>query len=267
MGWVKDPKRSAKNKVYHATTLDTRKAVTGNRKRKTHSARKGQPTMVESSRGYQPRKIISSKARKGTRSQRWGFGILCFFAVGFLFGIMSDFGIGRLLLGLLCAYGAYKVRSHMSLQESEVKKVRLTHQEIQAAQMQAQRCLEIYNDSSKLFSETVNPEVFFGRFQLAKEQLETLKFIKEDTDNAIGYEGDNLDHKLTLFTDHYSEAFKDFANRYHKASVEKAEKLKTERGRKNNFNKSLEDLLEYKEHIDAADLAFVEQMWQNTTLN
>ncbi len=127
--------------------------------------------------------------------------------------------------------------------------------------IQAQRCLEIYDDSQRLFQETNNPEVFFMRYELAIKQLNDLAEIIKITNNGIKYKGDNLAKKIELLENERNREYLKFIEKYFAVSSLKANKLKTEKGRQNNLNKSLDKLLDESQHLSKEHLNRIQELW------
>lgn len=60
----------------------------------------------------------------------------------------------------------------------------------------------------------------------------------------------------------FNTKLKDFIKRYERFSLERASKLKTEKGQKNNYQRSLDDLNEYEEHFDESIKRYIDNRWQ-----
>lgn len=236
-GWVKDPKRAARNKVYHATTYDTRKVGSGKNRGTT-------------SRNHQ------------TSSEDSGCLLGCLGTLCFISFISMFFNPVAILITVGLIYAIHKITKK---QEIEKKERLLYQQEKEKYTVVAQRHLEIYEDSQKLITETVNPEVFFERYDLAQEQLIQLNNIVVETDNIVGYRGDDLEEKIQLYDDMREEAHQEFITRYHEASVSKAMKLKTERGRKNNYQRSYEKLLGVEDKMSEETKRYLEDTWEKVS--
>lgn len=141
------------------------------------------------------------------------------------------------------------------------KKKKMNKKLLNQYAVQAQRCLEIYDDSQRLFQETNNPEVFFMRYELAVKQLNDLAEIIEVTNIGIKYKGDNLAKKIALLDNERNREYLKFIERYYAASALKADKLKTEKGRQNNLHKSLDKLLDESQHLSKEHLNRIQELW------
>lgn len=112
-----------------------------------------------------------------------------------------------------------------------------------------QRDLEIANDCAQLIENTVNPETFFSRYDLYMEKLATL--AEAQASHRVKVKGDNLVQKYErMKTDEQIvETINAFIDRMWTDTCQKAEKLKTEKGKENKFNKFIEILSSYNEHM------------------
>lgn len=144
---------------------------------------------------------------------------------------------------------------------SFLNKKTISKDELKLYTMQAQRCLEIYDDSQRLFQETVNPDVFFMRYELAIEQVEKLQHIITTTNNAIKYQGEDLDTKRNLLEKSKNQMYRSFIVKYYTHSKDKANKLKTEKGRINNLLNSKEKILEQEKYLSEDHIDYIEKLW------
>lgn len=114
-----------------------------------------------------------------------------------------------------------------------------------------QRDLEIANDCAQLIENTVNPETFFSRYDLYMEKLSVL--AEAQASHRVKVQGDNLVQKYErMNTDRQKiETINTFIDRMWADTCQKAEKLKTEKGKENRFNKFVEVLSTYNEHMPA----------------
>lgn len=114
-----------------------------------------------------------------------------------------------------------------------------------------QRDLEIANDCAQLIESTVNPETFFSRYDLYMEKLAVL--AEAQASHRIKVQGDNLVQKYKRMNTNEQrvETINAFIDRMWADTCQKAEKLKTEKGKENRFNKFLEALSSYSERMPA----------------
>lgn len=146
------------------------------------------------------------------------------------------------------------------------KKSKIDKQLVKQYALSAQRCLEIYDDSQRLFQETNNPDVFFMRYELAIKQLKELSEIIKTTNNGIKYKGENVSEKIALLENERNRMYLEFIARYHDFSVQKAQKLKTEKGQQTNLHKSLDKLLEQNNYLSTEHINKIQELWNGSQL-
>lgn len=108
------------------------------------------------------------------------------------------------------------------------------------------RDMEILNDCARIMENTVNPEVFFGRFELYLSKLEIL--AEAEVSGHINVQGDSFVEAQRKFASSNGiiKIINDFIDRMWSDNLIKAEKLKTEQGKQNRYNKFYETLEEYE---------------------
>lgn len=111
------------------------------------------------------------------------------------------------------------------------------------------RDLEILNDCATLIEKTVNPEVFFPRFDLYMEKLSILS----DAEKArlLKVTGESLYQKYMEMNteDKRIESVNGFIDRMWLDTCKKAEGLKTDKGRQNRYNKFYDTLQSYEDKM------------------
>ncbi len=110
-----------------------------------------------------------------------------------------------------------------------------------------QRDLDIVNDCAELMENTVNPETFFSRYDLYMEKLAIL--AEAQASHKVKVKGDNIIHKYEQMKAYEKrvEIINSFIDRMWADTCQKADKLKTEKGKENRFNKFVETLSSYNE--------------------
>lgn len=135
-------------------------------------------------------------------------------------------------------------------------------QELRLYTHQAQRLIEIYNDSQKLFNTTKTPNVFFERYDLGLKCLKELEELKINTNNAIKYKGDNIHDAIKLLEGRRTNETSLFIERYFDVSKENAEKLKTEKGRMNNSTRSRTELMKFSDYLTKEQVERIDVLWE-----
>lgn len=126
-----------------------------------------------------------------------------------------------------------------------------------------QRDLEIVNDCAQLIENTVNPETFFSRYDLYLEKLAAL--AEAQASHRVKVKGDNLIQKYErMNTDEQKvETINAFIDRMWADTCQKAEKLKTEKGKENRFNKFVEVLSSYDEYMPTPCVEHYNNLFSN----
>ena len=128
----------------------------------------------------------------------------------------------------------------------------------QVSVQQAQNDLRIMNDCKNLVSTTVKPDVFFGRLNLMVEKGEHLQQLEK----YISFSGASPTAALNEIKQNYQEAVKQFLVRYFSDTFEKAEAMKTEKGKQNKYIKFYESLQEYYCYMNASNREYVETKYR-----
>lgn len=108
------------------------------------------------------------------------------------------------------------------------------------------RDMEILNDCARIMESTVNPEVFFSRFELYLNKLEIL--AEAEASGCINVQGDSFVDAQRKFASSNGiiKIINDFIDRMWSDNLAKVEKLKTEKGKQNRYDKFYETLKEYE---------------------
>lgn len=128
----------------------------------------------------------------------------------------------------------------------------------QVSVQQAQNDLRIMNDCKNLVSTTVKPDVFFGRLNLMVEKGEYLQQLEQ----YISFSGASPTAALNEIKQNYQEAVKQFLVRYFSNTFDKAEAMKTEKGKQNKYIKFYESLQEYYCYMNASNREYVETKYR-----
>lgn len=124
----------------------------------------------------------------------------------------------------------------------------------QVSIQQAQNDLRIMNDCRSLISSTVKPDVFFGRLNLLVERGEHLQRLEQ----YISFSGATPTAALNEIKQNYQEAIHQFLVRYFSDTFDKAEAMKTEKGKQNKYIKFYESLQQYYCYMDDSNKEYVE---------
>lgn len=119
----------------------------------------------------------------------------------------------------------------------------------------------IINDCKELISSTENPSVFYERYDLLIEKYQELSQF-EPFVVIYGYQPME---SLTYFREARSKYEKKFITRCYNKALVKADSMKTEKGRKNQFVKMRELLLQYESVMSPENLSFLHQRFDSKT--
>jgi hypothetical protein len=120
------------------------------------------------------------------------------------------------------------------------------------AQFQSQGSLKIINDCVELINTTVNPEVFFMRYNLMLEHLETLAGLEC---TGIFENSSELPSEAFLRIEaQFTAATNDFLDRSFEKAKEHADTLKTENGKTNAIKRYFNNMEKHIIHMSAESL-------------
>lgn len=128
----------------------------------------------------------------------------------------------------------------------------MTEQQLRdATTQQANNDLRIINDCVKLVSQTTKPDVFFTRLNLIVEKLRHLASLEK----YLAFSGASPTAAYNDVMRDYNESIRLFLIRYFSETFDKAEAMKTEKGKIGKYQKFYDSLQEYycymtEEHID-----------------
>lgn len=115
--------------------------------------------------------------------------------------------------------------------------------------IELQNDLRILNDCASLIEKTVNPDVFFSRFDLYYEKLSILADAQKR--KIVVVKGDNIAKKYSKLNTPTAKADKinTFIKRYWDSTCSKSQKLKTEKGKNNCFENFKSSLSNYDSRL------------------
>ncbi|WP_225744838.1 hypothetical protein [Marinilactibacillus sp. Marseille-P9653] len=176
-GWVKDPKRAAKNKIYHATTFDTRKVLAP----KKHSNKKAIKKPIQS---Y---KKTTTKLKGKSNHDTLLFWILVTLAfVGFFSGSLSGF-----VFAIVMGYLANKVFKRKAIEEEYTSIAKMDNVPIDSSFNINDRSEEIGYYCGKHYTEYVDQ---IKQLKREKKNQEAINLLNElvlvvESESAINQAG------------------------------------------------------------------------------
>lgn len=126
---------------------------------------------------------------------------------------------------------------------------------------QAQNDMRIFDDCATLINSTVKPDVFFSRVDLAESTLDHLVTLEPYMNQIKCIQLDaSMSDLMVKFQEEKDSYTTDFLYRYYAAVKEKADGLKTEKGKQGQFQKFYESLEPYFESISDLNMEYIEAM-------
>lgn len=146
-----------------------------------------------------------------------------------------------------------------TLAEREAREKQKLANDIRAqARIQSQGSLKIVNDCVELVNTTVKPEVFFERYNLMLEHLETLAGLEC---TGIFENSRELPSEAFLRVEaQFDAATNDFLDRSFEKAKEHANTLKTENGKKNAIKRYFDNMEKYIIYMNGESLEHFDKM-------
>lgn len=143
-------------------------------------------------------------------------------------------------------------------------KLYVTRKQLEAVTIQiVQDCMRIFDDSANIINSTIKPDIFFSRLELAEEKLAALvriePYIEQVKNITLNQSMAALMHEFQNSRNLYVS---DFLYRYYWAVQDKAENMKTENGKLNQFKKFRDSLEPYTVYFSDANMHIFEAMCQ-----
>lgn len=109
-----------------------------------------------------------------------------------------------------------------------------------------QRELDIINDCAHVMKTTVNPDVYFSRYELYMEKLANVADAEQHNKIHLERGSESPAQKLKEMQNSVAENFNEFINRYWKSANQKAKTMKTAKGKENQYRRFYDKLMEHK---------------------
>ncbi len=143
---------------------------------------------------------------------------------------------------------------NLIMQDSPNKLVMTEKQLKQTTEQQASNDLRIIQDCIRIISETVKPDIFFSRMDLLKEKSKRLI----EFEKYIKFSGASPTNAFQEVLDNEQDAIYQFISRCFNVAFEKAESMKTEKGKMNQFQKFYDNLQPYMNRMDEKNRKYIE---------
>ena len=138
----------------------------------------------------------------------------------------------------------------------------MTEQQLRSATMQqAENDLRIIQDCMRLVEKTTKPDVFFMRLNLLVEKSKHLVSLEK----YITYSGATATAAYNEVCTNYHEAINQFLIRYFSETLDKAESMKTEKGRIGKYKKFYDSLQMYYGYMSEENIDYIETKYKAYT--
>lgn len=125
--------------------------------------------------------------------------------------------------------------------------------------------LRILNDCADLIEKTVNPDVFFPRYNLYYEKLSLLAEAQKK--KLVKIQGDNIVKKYAKLNTEEAkiDLINAFIKRYWDSTCSKADKLKTEKGKNSRFDDFKNTLCSHNEQLPDSCIQYYNHLYSNVS--
>ena len=156
----------------------------------------------------------------------------------------------------------YLLQWQKTVLADDTNKLIMTEQQLKEATLQqAQNDLRIINDCKKLIETTLNPDVFFMRLNLLDEKVVHLCELEK----YISFSSVSSTTAYIEVKNEYNQAIKQFLIRYFSDTFDKAEKMKTEKGKIGKYQKFYDSLQEYYCYMNEENIDYIETKFKAYT--
>lgn len=141
-------------------------------------------------------------------------------------------------------------------------KLIMSEQQLKAISIQqAENDLRIIRDSAKLIEKTTKPDVFFMRLNLLVDRTMHLASLEK----YISFSGASPTDAYNEVINNHQEIIRQFLIRYFSETFDKAEAMKTEKGRIGKYQKFYDSLQEFYHYMNPENIDFIETKYKAYT--
>ena len=126
------------------------------------------------------------------------------------------------------------------------------------AEFMANQWLKIAQESAQIVNSTKNPDVFFERFKLLIEKMESLSNIE----NLIKFKSRKPSQNLKEILDKKELTIKEFIDRFYDETNIKIKNLTMAKSKENNINKFKEKLEFYNEKMSNSNIKYYMKLYE-----
>ena len=121
--------------------------------------------------------------------------------------------------------------------------------------------LRIMNDCNDIIQTTLSPSVFFMRLNLIVEKAKHLVELEK----YISFSGASPSSAYNEIMENYHESVNQFLVRFFSETFDKAESMKTEKGRIGKYQKFYDSLQEYYCYMNDENIEYIEKRYRAYT--
>ena len=127
----------------------------------------------------------------------------------------------------------------------------------EAAKLRASNSLKIVQDCVNLINNTVNPEVYFKRYDMLKYHMDILVELEPH----VRFSGELPSVSLKAMEENEQMSIKNFINRYYDSVRAKTIKLKTKKAKLKHIQEFYDNLVDYFPWMDESNIELVENLY------
>ena len=230
MGYVKNPERAVYNRIYNKTTV----GINPLSKLSTPSDASTKTSSIKSEQaiGYTKKEKKQETVPVRNPVEKWIRRV-----------IRKDSSDTKIITRTVITE-QYTVKEMLDIQE------------------EARSCLHNYNRSMRFLTDTNNADVFFPRLQEAEMSLSTLVSLTQNHSFLVA-EGDDVIDAQNRLLEEKENIIKQFVHTHFSESIKGADKLKTDRGRRNRLKSNYNELSTYFSDLPQSTVEMINTIWNS----
>lgn len=149
-----------------------------------------------------------------------------------------------------------------AVMEDKSEKLYVNRKQLEFATIQiVQDCMRIFDDSVRIIESTTKPDVFFSRLDLAEKELATLVYIEPYMKQVKAITmNQSMQELMNKFQNGKDQYICDFLYNCYYKTKEKANDMKTEKGKQNQFKKFQESIEPFVDRLNELNTDYFKAM-------
>ncbi|NEW65236.1 MULTISPECIES: hypothetical protein [unclassified Facklamia] len=273
VGWIKNPKKAAYNKVYNKTSFSVSPSKSKRSGKKNASSRSN--SSVKAVRNKQ--KKVQSRTTRSLENfysirkekiirKKWSYW--------WILGALLFASVGLVCMLFVAVISVIFIYNHNQKPEEEIREVRdyLSDSKRKEIVSKVESLSTAMNRLLKNINNTLNIELYFSSFSEFENVVSELQYLIHEYHLPVNLElGANSNGKSESGEDmHIDDIFDKsiiaFIQRYYEDTESKASKLKTEKGYLNKMSRNKEELLQYSELLSVEHIRLIDELWKSYSL-